>query len=266
MILNEILARTGETVERARAQAPLAELEARAREAPPPRDFWAALRGAGGGGAPRRAPAVIAEVKRRSPSAGWIREGADAAEIAARYQAAGAAALSVLTDEPFFGGALEDLRRARAATSLPVLRKDFVIDRYQVVEARAAGADAILLIVSALDDERLVSLQAEAARWGMDVLVEAHDPAEVRRALSAAARIIGINHRDLRTFQVDTTLAARMRPEIPAGRIVVAESGIKTPADVARLRDAAIDAILVGETLMRAPDPGTALKELLGEP
>jgi indole-3-glycerol phosphate synthase len=255
MILDDILARTRTTVAEAKQRLPLAELEPKAAAAPPPRDFWGALRA--------RPLACIAEFKRRSPSAGWIREGADPADIGPRYEAAGAAALSVLTDEPFFGGTLADLRRAREATKLPILRKDFMIDRYQVVEARAAGADAILLIVSALADEQIVALSAEAARWGLDVLVEAHDPSEVRRALAAGARLVGINHRDLRTFQVDTTLAVRMRPEIPKGRLVVAESGIKTAADVEHLRGAGINAILVGESLMRAPDPGNALRGLL---
>lgn len=255
MILDDILARTRLTVAQAQTRVPLPELEQRARAAPPPRNFWGALRA--------RPLACIAEFKRRSPSAGWIREGADPADIAVRYQAAGAAALSVLTDEPFFGGRLEDLQRARAAVDLPILRKDFVVDRYQIVEARAAGADAILLIVSALSDAELVAFSGEAQRWGLDVLCEAHDPTEVRRALAIPSRIVGINHRDLRTFQVDTTLAARMRPDIPRSRLVVAESGVKTRGDVSNLRDAGIDAILVGETLMRAPDPGAALEELL---
>jgi indole-3-glycerol phosphate synthase len=254
MILDDIIARTRLTVAEARQATPLAQVEEQARAAPPPRDFWGALRAG--------SPACIAEFKRRSPSAGWIRQGADPADIAPRYQAAGAAALSVLTDQPFFGGSLADLRRAREATPLPVLRKDFMVDRYQVVEARAHGADAILLILSALADAELAALAGEAARWGMDVLWEAHDEAEVRRAVAAGARIVGINHRDLKTFTVDTTLAARMRPEIPPGRLVVAESGIRTADDVRGLRAAGIDAILVGETLMRAPDPGAALRAL----
>jgi indole-3-glycerol phosphate synthase len=255
MILDEILARTRQTVAETRARVPLPALEEAARRAGPPRDFWSALR--------RRPLACIAEFKRRSPSAGWIRQDADPADIAARYQAAGAAALSVLTDAPFFGGSLDDLARARAATALPVLRKDFIVDRYQIVEARAAGADAVLLIVSALSDDQLVALQAEASRWGLDVLVEAHDPGEVARALDAGARIVGINNRNLKTFEVDTTLAVRMRPQIPQSRLVVAESGIKSPADVQALRAAGIDAMLVGESLMRAPDPGAALAILL---
>jgi indole-3-glycerol phosphate synthase len=255
MILDDIIAQTRQTVANAKQRIPFARLEEQARRTPPPRDFWGALRA--------RPIACIAEFKRRSPSAGWIRQDADPADIGPRYEAAGAAAMSVLTDTPFFGGALADLTRARAATELPLLRKDFMIDRYQVVEARAAGADAILLIVSALSDEEITTLSGEAARWGLDVLVEAHDAAEVHRAVAAGARLIGINHRDLRTFSVDTTLAVRMRPEIPRGRLVVAESGIKTPADVQHLRAAGINAILVGETFMRAPDPGSALRDLL---
>jgi indole-3-glycerol phosphate synthase len=255
MILDEILAETRKTVAAAQQRLPLDRLEALARQAEPPRDFWGAL---------QRAPiACIAEIKRRSPSAGWIREGADAAEVARTYERHGAAALSVLTDEPFFGGSLEDLRRVRAAVGLPLLRKDFIVDRYQIVEARAHGADAILLIVAALTDAELVAFQAEAARWGLDVLVEAHTEAEVERAVATSARIIGINHRDLRTFQVDTTLAPRMRPRIPSGRLVVAESGIRTVEDVRRMRDAGVNAILVGESLMKGVDPGEALARLL---
>jgi indole-3-glycerol phosphate synthase len=255
MILDDILARTRTTVAEAKQRLPLDRLEELARAAPPPRDFWGALRA--------RDMACIAEFKRRSPSAGWIRQDADPADIGSRYQEAGAAAMSVLTDTPFFGGTLDDLRRARAGTELPLLRKDFMIDRYQVVEARAAGADAILLIVSALGDDQITALAAEAARWGLDVLVEAHDPTEVHRAVATGARLVGINHRDLRTFAVDTTLAVRMRPQIPASRLVVAESGIKTPSDVQHLRAAGINAILVGETFMRSPDPGSALRALL---
>lgn len=256
MILDDILQQTRISVAAAKARVPLAALEAQARQALPPRDFWGALH--------RRPIACIAEIKRRSPSAGWIRQGADAADIARRYQDAGAAALSVLTDQPFFGGALDDLRAARQATSLPVLRKDFTVDRYQIVEARAAGADAVLLIVSALRDVEITALMAEAARWGLDVLVEAHDADEVQRAVALSARLIGINHRNLKTFEVDTTLATRLRPSIPPGRLVVGESGIKTAADVARMRQGGIDAILVGEGLMREPDPGEALRTLLG--
>jgi indole-3-glycerol phosphate synthase len=255
MILDRIVAQTRFTVARARQLMPLGRLEAEARRMPRPRDFAGALRSGLIG--------CIAEFKRRSPSAGWLREGADPAQIALRYQSAGAAALSVLTDEPFFSGSLSDLRRARAACALPVLRKDFVVDVYQVVEARAAGADAILLIVGALTDPDLRALMAAAARWDLAVLCEAHDEAEIERALAASAKIVGINQRDLRTFDVDTTLALRLRPRVPHGRIVVAESGIRSQEDVQRLREGGVDAILVGEALMRAADPGLALKQLL---
>jgi indole-3-glycerol phosphate synthase len=255
MILDEILAETRRTVARAKESRPATAVEAAAAAAPPPRGFARALRAGD--------LAVIAEFKRRSPSAGWIREHADPAEIARSYAAAGAAALSVLTDEPFFGGALADLSRARGAVALPVLRKDFVVDRYQVAEARAAGADAILLIVAALGDAELSALLQEAERWALDVLVEAHDANEVQRALAAGARVVGINHRDLHTFQMDMTLALRLREQIPSSCVVVAESGIRTADDVQRMRNAGVDAILVGESLMRAPDPGVALRALV---
>jgi indole-3-glycerol phosphate synthase len=258
MILDDILAETRRTVARAKEDRPLAAVEQAAAAAPAPRGFAAALR--------RDDIAVIAEFKRRSPSAGWIREHADPAEIAATYQAAGAAALSVLTDGPFFGGGLADLERARGGVSLPALRKDFMVDPYQVAEARAAGADAILLIVAALGDAELRALAREAERWRLDVLVEAHDAAEVDRAVSVGATLVGINHRDLRTFKMDMTLAARLRDRIPSGCVVVAESGIHSADDVQRMRDAGVDAILVGENLMRSPEPGAALRGLLRRP
>jgi indole-3-glycerol phosphate synthase len=255
MILNQILAETRRTVAQARQQIPLAALEDQAAVAPPPRGFAAALR--------RPTITCIAEIKRRSPSAGWIREGAEAPEIARIYEAAGAAALSVLTDGPFFGGSLQDLTAARAAVRLPVLRKDFIVDPYQIVEARAAGADAILLIVAALGDSDLAALLAEARRVGLDALVETHDASEIDRALAVGATVIGVNHRDLATFKMDMTLAARLRPRVPSDCVVVAESGIRTGEDVRRMRSAGVDAILVGENLMRAPDPGSALRVLL---
>jgi indole-3-glycerol phosphate synthase len=258
MILDRIVAQTRITVARARQEVRLAELEAQARAMPRARDFAGALRSGRIG--------CIAEFKRHSPSAGWIRQGADPAQIAQRYQVAGAAALSVLTDEPFFRGSLSDLRRARAACALPVLRKDFIVDAYQIVEARAAGADAVLLIVGALTDGALQALMGEAERWGLQVLCEAHDEAELDRALAASARIVGINQRDLRTFAVDTTLALRLRSRVPAGRTVVAESGIRSAEDVERLRAGGVDAILVGEALMRAADPGLSLQQLLAPP
>jgi indole-3-glycerol phosphate synthase len=258
MILDDILAETRKTVARAKSARPLAAVEAEAAAAPAPRGFAAALQ--------RSDIACIAEFKRRSPSAGWIREHADPAEIARVYQDAGAAALSVLTDGPFFGGALADLSRARASVSLPILRKDFLVDAYQVPEARAAGADAVLLIVAALTDQEMRTLLAAAERWQLDALVEAHDAAEVERALAVGAKVIGINHRDLRTFKMDMTLATRLRDRIPPGCVVVAESGIRTAEDVERMRDAGMNAILVGENLMRAPDPGAALRSLLARP
>jgi indole-3-glycerol phosphate synthase len=261
MILTKILAETRRTLDEARQRRPLAALESEAAAAPAPRGFAAALK------APARgAPHTIAEIKRRSPSAGWIRQGADAAALALTYQAAGAAALSVLTDGPFFGGSLADLTAARAAVRLPVLRKDFIVDAYQVVEARAAGADAILLIVAALADDQLASLLREADRLGLDALVETHDAGEIDRALAVGARVIGVNHRDLATFEMDMDLTARLRPRIPPACLVVAESGIRTSEDVRRMSRAGVDAILVGENLMRAPDPGSALRALLDGP
>jgi indole-3-glycerol phosphate synthase len=258
MILDDILAETRRTVARAKEVRPGSVVQAEASAAPPPRGFAAALRG--------EDIACIAEFKRRSPSAGWIREGADPADVARIYESAGAAALSVLTDQPFFGGSLADLPRARGAAALPALRKDFMVDPYQVAEARAAGADAILLIVAALGDGELAALLDEAGRWGLDVLVEAHDAAEVDRAVTLGARIIGVNHRDLRTFKMDMSLTERLRDRIPADRLLVAESGIRTAGDVQRMRNVGVNAILVGESLMRGEDPGAALRALLVRP
>jgi indole-3-glycerol phosphate synthase len=260
MILDDILARTRADLVARKARRPLSEIERSLPGGPAERSLARALRAAPG------AVACIAEFKRRSPSLGWIREGARVDEVVRAYANAGAAALSILTDEPFFGGALEDLAAARAAVTVPVLRKDFIVEAYQLAEARAAGADAALLIVSALTDAELGALLAVGKLYGLELLVEAHDADEVARAVRAGAAIIGVNNRDLRTFTVDRELAVRLRPEIPAGRIVVAESGIRGAADVARLRAAGIDAMLVGETLMRAPDPTAALRALLAVP
>jgi indole-3-glycerol phosphate synthase len=257
MILDQILEQTRKTVALARRQTPLKEVEQQAAGAAPPRDFRAALRRPS-------AVACISEFKRRSPSKGWIRQHAEAEVMARAYQASGAAAISVLTDGPFFGGALDDLRKVRASVDIPVLRKDFVVDAYQVAEARAAGADAVLLIVSALTKPELAELLAEIRRWGMHALVETHDRQEVETAVAVGAEIIGVNHRDLRTFQMNMDLATSLRPSIPADRVVVAESGIRTVDDVARMGAAGIDAILVGESLMAEPDPGLALRRLLG--
>jgi len=259
MILDEILDETKRTVGYHRVRVPLADLEKQAAAVGAPRSLGRALRSATG-------MACIAEFKRRSPSKGWIHRDADPISVAAAYEAAGAAGMSVLTDTPFFGGSLEDLRKARSTARLPILRKDFIIDPYQVIEARAAGADAVLLIVAALRDQDLRELLAETELWGMEALVETHDEAEVMRAVQAGARIIGINHRDLRTFTMNMDLAIQMRPKIPADRLVVAESGIHTPADIERLRQAGIQAVLVGESLMRADDPAAALRALLGGP
>ena len=259
MILDEILAQTRQAVATARGQLSLAKLEQQLDTAPPLRDFYAALRGKPG-------LACIAEFKRRSPSKGWIKQDADSAAVASAYQTAGAAAISVLTDGPFFGGSLDDLRRVRATVDVPVLRKDFVIDPYQVTEARVAGADAVLLIVSALPQDDLVGLLAEVRRLGMEALVETHDRAEVERALAADARVVGVNHRDLRTFQMDMSLASSMRPFIPSSRLLAAESGIRSADDLRRMQAAGIDAVLVGEGLMCEPDPGLALRKLLGGP
>jgi indole-3-glycerol phosphate synthase len=225
--------------------------------APPARPFRAAL--ARPSGAPVRA---IAEIKRASPSAGPIRPGADPAAIAREYAAAGATALSVLTDRTYFDGDLAFLGQARAAVATPLLRKDFVIDPIQIAEARAAGADAVLLIVAALPDS-LAALVASARAYGLDALVEVHDEAELDAALAAGASLIGVNHRDLKTFEIDMTLTARIARRVPADIVLVAESGIRAPDDVRRLGDAGAHAVLVGEQLMRATSPGAALAELL---
>jgi len=224
---------------------------------PPRRDFAAALRAPG--------LSLIAEFKRRSPSRGDISRNARPADTARAYQAAGAAALSVLTDGEFFGGSLDDLRAARAATGLPALRKDFVIDPCQVAESAGAdGPDCLLLIAAALETEALRDLIALAARCGQAALVETHDEDDLARALAAGADIIGINNRDLRTFEVTLDTTVRLRPRVPAGRLVVAESGVHTRDDMLRLRDAGVDAVLVGEALMAAESPEVKMAELLG--
>jgi len=263
-VLQRILQVKSEEVEQARARLPLAELrriaEAAARADAPAalRGFEAALRRRIGLGR----PAVIAEVKKASPSKGVIRAHFEPAAIAAGYQRGGAACLSVLTDRRFFQGAPEHLAQAREACALPVLRKDFLIDEYQVFEARALGADCVLLIVAALDDARLAALEACAHALGMDVLVEVHDAAELERALRLATPLVGINNRDLRSFEVSLETTLSQLPRISADRLVVTESGILTRADVQTLRAAGVGAFLVGEAFMRAADPGEALAEL----
>jgi indole-3-glycerol phosphate synthase len=203
-------------------------------------------------------------MKRASPSRGPIRPGASVAEVVGAYQAAGARAISVLTEPTHFGGSLDDLVEARAACELPLLRKDFVVDRYQLLEARAAGADAVLLIVAALGGERLAALIADASELGMDSLVEVHDEDEVEAAVEAGAEVIGINNRDLHSLDVDLGTTFRLLADVPAGTVVVAESGITERGHVSELEDAGVDAILVGEALMRADDPASAVRELLG--
>ncbi len=261
-VLQRILQRKVEEVAERSARVSLRELEQRAAGMPPARGFAAAIQARLASGE----PAVIAEVKKASPSKGVIRPGFDPAAIARAYEAGGATCLSVLTDVDFFQGADTYLQQARAACALPALRKDFTIDPYQVVEARALGADCVLLIVAALDDARLAALAALAGDLGMDVLLEVHDRDELQRALQVPATLLGINNRDLRSFEVslDTTLA--LRHEVPADRVLVTESGILGPADVARMRDAGIGAFLVGEAFMREPDPGQALRRLFFAP
>lgn len=257
MILDDILTARRADVAAAQRTTPRAALEALPGWAQPRRGFAAALRAG--------APAIIAEVKKASPSKGVIRADFEPVTIARQYAAGGAAALSVLTEERFFQGSPDYLQAIRAAVDLPLLRKDFIIDDYQLVEARAWGADAALLIVGALDDAQLRDLHAAGRTLGLDMLVEAHDEAEVDRAVAAGAELIGVNNRDLRTFVTTLATAERLRPRIPAGAIAVAESGIETAADIARLRAAGYEAFLVGESLMRQPDPGAALVALRGE-
>lgn len=263
-ILDRILERKRAEVAERSARLPLRELEARAADAAPARGFAAAIEGA----VARGAPAVIAEVKKASPSKGVIRADFDPPTIARSYEAGGAACLSVLTDVDFFQGADRYLQQARAACELPVLRKDFTVDEYQVVEARALGADCILLIVAALDDAALQALAARAQDLGMDVLLEAHDGDELARALAVPvaadgrAPLLGINNRDLRSFEVSLDTTLRLQARVPPGRRLVTESGIATKADVRLMREASIDAFLVGEAFMREPDPGAALHRL----
>lgn len=223
-----------------------------------PRGFLGAIRSTIESGA----AAVIAEVKKASPSKGELRADFDPESIARAYERAGAACLSVLTDRQFFQGGLDDLACARGACMLPVLRKDFVVDPYQLWEARAAGADCVLLIVAALDDGALRELEACALGLGMDVLVEVHDAAELERAAALSSPLLGINNRDLRTFEVSLQTTIDLLPRVPPGRTVVTESGIVAPDDVARMRGAGVDVFLVGEAFMRAPDPGVALSAL----
>ena len=254
-ILARIVARKRE--EYSHATALRTELERRAEEIlPARRGFRAALL--------RRSPAVIAEVKRASPSKGVLREDFDPAAIAKQYERGGAAALSVLTDEPFFQGKLEHLGAARGITVLPALRKDFTLDEYHVVEAAAHGADAVLLIAAILEEQEIRDLRELAARYRMAALVEVHDQRELRTALAAGADVIGVNNRDLRTFEVTLETSLRLAEEIPEGVLKISESGIHSREDIQRLQDAGFDAFLIGEHLLRAASPESALRALVG--
>ena len=244
-----------------RALLPLrGELERAARSAPPPLDFRSALRRSSGD------VAVVAEVKRRSPGAGAIREGLDPADLAAEYARSDASAISVLTDRDYFGGSLDDLRRVRARVRRPLLRKDFVVDPVQLAESRAAGADAVLLIVRVLDDRLLAALLRGARGLGMAALVEVHDAGELERALSAGADIVGINNRDLSTFRSSVSVTLELVGRIPADVVVISESGLATRRDLATVGAAGADAVLMGEALLRSPRPGDAVAALTGVP
>lgn len=253
-VLEQIVEYKRQEVEARKEHRPLGEVQAAAGSAPPPCDFAAALATPG--------LAVIAEIKRRSPARGNLRPDLDPATLARLYESSGASALSVLTDERHFGGSDDDLRAARSAVSLPLLRKDFTVDSYQIYEARALGADAVLLIVRSLPDSLLREMLALAAELGMAALVEVHDEAELRRAFQIGAALIGVNNRNLDTLRVDTETSFRLRPLLPAGALAVSESGISTPELAGRLAQAGYDALLVGEALLTAADPAGLLLRL----
>ena len=252
--LDPIVQATRDEVERRKRERPLAELEREADRRPEGRPFHEALA--------RSGTSLIAEHKRRSPSAGEIREGTSVTEIVRAFERGGAAALSVLTEERHFGGSLADLAEARAASDLPILRKDFTVDPYQLVEARAAGADAVLLVVGSMDSDALASLYHEARALDLDALVEVHDTEELEAALAVDADLIGINNRDLQDFSVDISKTFELLADVPAGKTVVSESGIVYREQIEELERVGVDAVLVGETLMRAADPEAACREL----
>ena len=260
-ILNKIVAVKREEIAAALKRKPLAEMRLDAESRVQTRDFVGALRSK----IAADKPAVIAEIKKASPSKGVLRADFIPADIAQSYAEQGAACLSVLTDQQFFQGSVDYLKQARASCSLPVLRKDFIIDAYQIYESRVMGADCILLIAACLDDAQMKALEQLAQSLDMAVLVEVHDAAELERALQLKTPLLGINNRNLKTFEVtlDTTLG--LLAKVPADRILITESGIMTPGDVKRMRDAQVNAFLVGEAFMRAEDPGAALAQLFGE-
>ncbi|MBL9123021.1 MAG: indole-3-glycerol phosphate synthase TrpC [Planctomycetaceae bacterium] len=257
-ILDQIVATKRREIAAAQARLPLGQLQERVAGAPPVRDFFAPLAAPG--------PVhLIAEVKRASPSKGVLREDFDAVEIGQTYERHGASCLSVLTDEPYFQGSLENLSRIRAVVELPLLRKDFILDLYQLYEARLAGADAVLLIAECLDDCQLRTLHNAAIELQLTPLVELYEPENLPRVLDAGATLVGINNRDLRTFKTDLEHTLRLRERIPPECVVVSESGIRTSADVARLKAHDVHAILVGESLVTSPDIGAAVDRLLGK-
>jgi len=257
-VLDRIVESTRTDVHRRRRQVPLAELERQLAARGHDRPFQEALA--------RPGISVIAEHKRRSPSVGEIREGATVTDVVQAYERGGATALSILTEGPHFGGTLDDLREARAASHLPILRKDFMIDPYQVYEAAVAGADAILLIVAALDESDLAELHAEAQALDLDVVVEVHDTRELETALEVVdADVIGVNNRDLTDFSVDVNRTFELLTDVPAGKTVVSESGIRSREQLEELERVGVDAVLIGETLMRAEDPEAACRSLAGE-
>jgi len=258
MILDDIVAHKRAEIARRKAEVPAAELEARADRQPAPIDFAATLRGPG--------VSLIAEVKRASPSKGTFAPNLHAEEIATQYAEGGAAAVSVLTDERFFLGGLDDLASVRRAVgdALPILRKDFLLDRYQIVEARAFGADAVLLIVRILTDDELCELLDETRRRGMTALIEVHDEEDIARIARQAPRVVGINRRNLSDFSVDLTTFGRLRGLVPEDTVVIAASGIGCAQDVASVGAAGADAVLVGEALVTAPDPEEKVRELVG--
>jgi indole-3-glycerol phosphate synthase len=257
--LTKITADTAKHVAKCKAARPLAEVEKAAKAADKPRGFAAALRKAIAAGR----YGLIAEIKKASPSKGLIRPDFDPPSLARAYEKGGASCLSVLTDEPYFQGKDEFLVQARAATGLPVLRKDFMIDPYQIVEARALGADCVLLIMACLEDAQAADLARLAHRWGMDVLVEVHDGAEVDRALKIESDLIGVNNRNLKTLSVDLKTTEELAPKVPQDRLLVAESGLGSPADLARMARVGARAFLIGESFMRKPDVEAAVREIL---